>query len=72
MLGRLLVALGIGLVALGVGVLVLAKVPFFGKLPGDIHIQSGNFTCFAPIVSMLILSLLLSLILNVIAKFLNP
>lgn len=73
-LGRTLLLIGGGILLLGVLFLVFSRVPIlnkFGKLPGDIRIQNENFTCFAPIVSMIILSILLSLALNIIARLLN-
>lgn len=69
-LGRLLLVLGVGLLLVG-GLMVLLGKIGFGKLPGDIHIQRENFTCFAPIVSMLLLSILLTIVVNVAIRFLN-
>jgi hypothetical protein len=39
-------------------------MPFVGKLPGDIVMKKGNFTLYAPLMTGLILSLLLTLVLN--------
>lgn len=64
-LAKLLVYLGLGLALLGVA---LGYAPglfgWFGRLPGDIHIQSGNRSIFIPITSMAVVSLVLSLLLN--------
>jgi Protein of unknown function (DUF2905) len=71
--GKLLVALGIGIAILGGVFIVFSRLPIlnnFGSLPGDIRIQGENFACFAPIVSMCLLSLLATIILNVIARVL--
>ncbi len=62
-LGRWLIGVGLGLAVLGVVVLLLGKVPFlnrWGNLPGDIRYQhpGGRVTCFVPIVSSILLSLL--------------
>ena len=62
-LGKMLLIMGIGLFIIG-GILVVGEKFGLGKLPGDIFIQKGNFTFFFPIVSSLIISLLLTLILN--------
>jgi len=43
----------------------------FGNLPGDLKIQRGNFTCAVPLVSGLIISIALTLILNLILYFIN-
>jgi hypothetical protein len=63
-LGRALVIFGAVIVVIG-GVLMLAdKLPFIGRLPGDIMVKKGNFTLYAPLMTGLILSLLLTLALN--------
>jgi Zn-dependent protease with chaperone function len=63
-LGRALVIFGVAIVLIG-GLLMLAgKMPFVGRLPGDIVVKKGNFTLYAPLMTGLILSLLLTLVLN--------
>ena len=42
-----------------------------GKLPGDFTFTNGNFTCFAPFAIMLLLSLLLTIIVNVVLRIMN-
>ena len=42
-----------------------------GRLPGDIRIERENFTCFFPLATMIILSLLLTVGLNLLLRFLN-
>lgn len=73
-LGRLILLLGVGLILLG-GLFMLfgrAGGHFkFGSLPGDIRVEGSNFACFAPIGSMCLLSLLLTIILNVVARLLS-
>jgi len=63
--GRLLIMAGAGIVLLGV---VIKYAPWlinwFGKLPGDINIQSENSRVFIPLTSMIIVSAVLSLIVN--------
>lgn len=74
MMGRLFLLLGVGLLVLGGLFLLFSRIPGFnqfGNLPGDIRYQNGNFACFAPIVSMCLLSLLATIILNVIARILR-
>jgi hypothetical protein len=69
-IGRILIIVGIVVLVLGVIFLLLGRTQI-GKLPGDISFSSGNFTCFVPIVSMILLSLLLTLILNVVIRLFN-
>ena len=67
-LGRTLVVLGIALAVLGGIVLLVGTVPGLGRLPGDISIERGNFRIYAPIATCLLLSLLLTIVLNVVAR----
>jgi hypothetical protein len=62
MLGKTLIAIGIGCIILGVLVLVLDKIPGMGRLPGDIVIKRENFSFYFPLATCLILSLIISLI----------
>ncbi|HEY8552760.1 MAG TPA: DUF2905 domain-containing protein [Thermaerobacter sp.] len=66
-IGRWLVIMGLGLAAFGL-VLWLAGRVGFGGLPGDIVIRRGNFTFFFPLASSLLLSLLLTLVLNLLFR----
>ena len=60
-LGRVLIALGV-LLAIAGGVLVLfGTLP---RLPGDIYVQRKGFTLYVPLVTGVLLSLLLTLLLN--------
>ncbi len=67
-LGKGLVILGLVLTALGLLLLFAHKIPFLGKLPGDILIKRGTFTFYAPLATGIVLSLLVSLILYVLGK----
>lgn len=69
--GKLLMVVGGVLVLLGGLVWLLAKVPFLGRLPGDIRIERPGFTCLIPLASSIILSLLLTILLNIIVRLLN-
>jgi hypothetical protein len=70
-LGKWLVIAGLGLLLLGGVMWLLGHIPFFGNLPGDIRIQTQNFTCFFPLASMIILSLLATIVLNIIIRIVN-
>lgn len=65
--GRGLLYMGLFLILLG-GIFVLGERFGFGKLPGDIFIQRGNFIFFFPIVSTLIISIILTVLINIIKK----
>lgn len=65
--GRIFLTIGIVLVVIGVVFMVGEKFGL-GKLPGDIFIQKGNFTFFFPIVSSIIISIILTLLLNLFKR----
>lgn len=67
-LGKFLIIGGVVLIILGMALLFWDKIPFLGKLPGDIIIRRKNFTFYFPIVTSIILSLILSLILYLFRK----
>ncbi len=65
-IGKILLAVGL-LFAVAGGVLILAdKLPGLGKLPGDLVFQRGRWTVFLPVGTMIVLSLLLTLLLNLL------
>jgi hypothetical protein len=65
---RLLIALGVCVVLVGFLLLAFAHIPLFGKLPGDIHFQFKNVHVFLPLASCLILSLVLTIIINIFLR----
>ena len=62
---KILIFFGFFLVLVGGGLLLFGKIPFLGKLPGDIHIQKKSFEFYFPIVTCLVVSIILSLLLSV-------
>jgi hypothetical protein len=67
-LAKLIINLGVILIAIGALLWLFGKLPFIGKLPGDIYIKKGNFSFYAPIVTTLLISLILSIILTIISN----
>jgi len=65
--GKIFISIGLFMILLG-GILILGEKFGLGKLPGDILIQKDNFTFFFPIVSTLIISLILTLLMNIFRK----
>ncbi len=65
------VLMGLGAMLLGVGLLLtfFDRIPFLGKLPGDIHIKKDNFQLYFPIATSIVLSLLATLVLWIISYF---
>ena len=66
-LGKLLLVTGIVLAALG-GALLLATKLGMPRLPGDIVVRRDKFTFYMPLGLMLLLSVLLTVLLNLIAR----
>lgn len=68
--GKLLVILGLVLVALGAFLWLGGGswLSWFGRLPGDIRVERPGFRFYAPLVSMLLVSLLLSALLWVVRR----
>ena len=63
-IGKLLIASGVVLVVVGLLVMVGGKIPYLGKLPGDISIQRKNFSFHFPVVTCLVISVILTVLLN--------
>lgn len=61
-MGRLLIILGLILVASGIIVSFAPRMPWLGRLPGDILIKKENFSFYFPLATCILLSLALSLI----------
>lgn len=66
--GKFLILLGIIFVLLGLILIFVPKIPFIGKLPGDIYVKKDNFTFYFPLGTSILISLLLTLILNLIFR----
>jgi len=66
--GKILIFVGALCVIFGLILMFGGKLPYFGKLPGDIYIKKGNFIFYAPIVSFLLLSVVISLIFQLVIK----
>ena len=61
-LGKSLIVVGLLIVVVGVVLLLAGRVPWLGRLPGDISIQRGNWSFYFPIVTSLVVSVLLTLL----------
>ncbi len=66
-LAKILIATALALALVG-GALLLAAKLGLGRIPGDIVVRRGNFTLYAPIGLMLLLSLVLTLVLNLLRR----
>ncbi|HXD95911.1 MAG TPA: DUF2905 domain-containing protein [Candidatus Acidoferrum sp.] len=67
-LGRALIVLGVVIAVLGLALVFFDRVPWIGRLPGDIHVQRGNWTFYFPLGTSILLSVILTLVLWLIGR----
>ena len=67
-LGRLLVVLGVLIVLTGLVLMLVGRVPWLGRLPGDISIQRGNWSFYLPLTTSILISVVLSVLLYLIGR----
>lgn len=66
--GRLLIVGGVVLAVVGLVLVLAPNVPFLGRLPGDIRIDNGNTRIFIPIGTMIVVSIVLTIVLNLLGR----
>jgi len=66
-IGRLLTVFGVVMIGMGLMLTFFDKIPFIGKLPGDISIRKDNIQIYFPIATSILLSVVVSLILWLIS-----
>lgn len=67
-LGKMFVILGIIFILVGVGFMFSDKIPFIGKLPGDILIRKERFSFYFPITTSIIISIILTILFSFFRK----
>ncbi|MDH5203537.1 MAG: DUF2905 domain-containing protein [Nitrospirota bacterium] len=67
-IGKFLIIFGIIIVAVGGLLLISEKIPWIGRLPGDIIIQKKNFTFYFPLATSILISLILTLFFWIISR----
>ncbi len=67
-MGKLLIIAGVFLVLFGLLFTYWDKIPLLGRLPGDILVERGNFKFFFPLATSILLSLILTVILNLVFR----
>jgi hypothetical protein len=60
--GKLLIVLGGLLIIIGAAILLFGRIPWLGRLPGDIYIERRNFTLVFPLATSILVSVILSLV----------
>ena len=67
-LGKLLILLGVLIIVIGVLLLVGEKIPWMGRLPGDIIIKKERFTFYFPLATSILISIILTLLFTLFRK----
>jgi hypothetical protein len=67
-IGRALLVIGAVLIGVGVVLVLAPRVPFIGRLPGDIRIERDGLTIFVPLGSMIVLSILISVVVSILGR----
>jgi hypothetical protein len=71
-LARWMILFGLSIAAIGGLIWVLGRMGLpLGRLPGDLRFSSGGFTCLVPLATMLLLSVILTLLLNLLVRWLH-
>lgn len=67
-IGKTVLAIGIFISIIGILLILLSKIPWLGKLPGDILVKKKDFTFYFPLATSILLSIILSLIFYFMGK----
>ena len=67
-IGKLLIVFGVLIAVVGVVIVLAGRLPWIGRLPGDIHVQRGNFTFYFPLATSILVSVALTLIFWLIGR----
>ena len=67
-MGKILILSGAFLAFLGLLLIFWQRIPFLGKLPGDIFLHKGGFQFFFPLVTFIMISIVLTIILNLVIR----
>lgn len=67
-IGKLVLIVGVALVFLGGVIMLAGRLPWIGQLPGDFHFRRGNTTIYFPLMTMILISIILTIILNLLLR----
>jgi len=67
-MGKLLIFAGSFLILLGLFFTFWQRLPFLGRLPGDIIVRKGSFQLFFPLLTCLVISLVLTILVNMVFR----
>ena len=67
-IGKMLIILGLVLVLVGLGFMFADKIPYIGRLPGDIYVKKERFSFYFPITTSIIISIILTILFSIFKK----
>ena len=67
-IGKTLVVIGALLVIVGLGFMFADKIPFIGRLPGDIYVKREKFSFYFPLTTSIIISIILTILFSIFRK----
>ena len=66
--GKMLILLGVFIILMGLLLMIGDKIPWLGRLPGDILIKKEKFTFYFPITTSILISILLTLLFTLLRR----
>ena len=67
-IGKSLIITGLLLIVIGVAIAFGPRIPFIGKLPGDIYIKKDNFTFYFPLATSVLISVIITFVMYLFRK----
>ena len=67
-MGKSLIVIGLLLIVIGVAIAFGPRIPFIGKLPGDIYIKKDSFTFYFPLATSILISVIITFIMYLFRK----
>ena len=67
-IGKMFVILGVVLIVIGLGFMFGDKIPYIGRLPGDISIKRENFSFYFPITTSIVISIILTILFSIFRR----
>ena len=69
LLGKILIIVGIFIIILGLLITFGQRIPLLGKLPGDFTFRRGNIMVYLPLVTSIVISVILTVVVNLVFRF---
>lgn len=67
-IGKVFIIFGILFIVIGLAFMFGDKIPFLGKLPGDIYIKKERFSFYFPITTSILISIILTILFSIFRK----